>query len=116
MNELTNVFKVLSDETRLRIIMMVFQKKLCVCELCEVLKVSQSKISRNLSKLRDMNFVAFERREKFIFYSLKMDNRVLVSVVKDILDDIDEYPDLLEDQKKIIDIERVLKKCNFKHD
>ncbi len=115
MNKLTNIFKVLSDETRMRIIILLYQKELCVCELVEILKVPQSKISRNLSKLRDIDFVIFNRREKFIFYSLKKDNKVLINVIRNILEDIEEYEDVLEDQKKLVGIDNVLIKCDYKN-
>ncbi|BEP29709.1 ArsR/SmtB family transcription factor [Helicovermis profundi] len=113
MINLTNIFKVLSDETRMRIIVILMQKELCVCELCEILELPQSKVSRNLSKLRDMNLVTFERREKFIFYSLKLDNKILITIIKDILNDIEEHEILLEDQKKLIDIDKILVQCKY---
>jgi len=63
MNQLINIFKILSDETRLRIIMLLAQEDLCVCEMTGVLDVSQPKVSKCLSKLRDMNLVIDDRRE-----------------------------------------------------
>ena len=111
MNQLTNIFKLLSDETRLRIIVLLYQQDLCVCELGGILEVSQPKISKNLSKLRDMNLVLDERREKFVFYSLKTENAVLVNTLKYIIEQFESYPQLVIDQSRLADKEKYLKQC-----
>lgn len=111
MNQLTNIFKILSDETRIRIIILLYQEELCVCELSGILDVSQPKISKNLSKLRDMNLVADERKEKFVFYSLKKENRVLMDTLKNIMVDMESYPQLVMDQKRLEDKETYLTQC-----
>ena len=82
MNQLTNIFKILSDETRLRIIILLYQEELCVCELSGILDVPQPKISKNLAKFRDMNLVVDERKDKFVFYSLKDENKVRINTLK----------------------------------
>ena len=81
MNQLTNIFKILSDETRLRILLLLYNEELCVCELSGILNVPQPKISKNLSKLRDMNLVTDIRKEKFVFYSLKTENKILLKLI-----------------------------------
>ena len=111
MNQLVNVFKLLSDGTRLRIILLLAQKELCVCQLSGILDASQPKISKNLSKLRDLNLVFDERREKFIFYRLKTNNQVLIDTVKNILASLEIYPQLVLDQKKLTDTEKYLSQC-----
>ena len=111
MNQLTNIFKLLSDETRLRIIILLFQQDLCVCELGGILAVPQPKISKNLSKLRDMHLVLDERREKFVFYSLKTENAVLVNTLKYIIADLKSYPQLVIDQSRLADKEKYLNQC-----
>lgn len=111
MNELTNIYKMLSDETRLRIIVILAQKELCVCELSDILEVSQPTISKNLSKLRDLNFVTTERKEKFIFYNLKTDNPLLKRTVQDILENINEFPQLILDKNKYVDRKFLFDNC-----
>lgn len=111
MNQLTSIFKILSDETRIRIIILLYQEELCVCELSGILDVSQPKISKNLAKLRDMNLVSDERKEKFVFYSLKKENRVLMSTLKNIMDDLESYPQLGMDQRRLEDKEKYLTQC-----
>lgn len=111
MNQLVDVFKILSDETRLRIIILLAQQDLCVCELVGILDVSQPKISKNLSKLRDVNLVIDERKEKFVFYKLRTENIVLISIVKNILENLDEYPQLILDKNRLVDKEKYLNQC-----
>jgi ArsR family transcriptional regulator len=112
MNRLVNVFKILSDETRLRIIILLSQQELCVCELSGILDVSQPKVSKNLSKLRDMNLVIDERKEKFVFYKLKTENVVLTSTVENIIENLDEYKQLIIDKSRLGDKEKYLNQCN----
>ena len=111
MNQLINVFKILSDETRLRIVVLLAQQELCVCQLCGILDVSQPKVSKNLSKLRDMNLVVDERKEKFVFYKLKTNNIVLINTVENILKGMDEYPQLILDKNRLKDKEKYLNQC-----
>ena len=111
MYQLTNIFKILSDETRLRIIILLAQQDLCVCELSGILDVSQPKVSKNLSKLRDMNIGIDERKERFVFYKLKTDNVVLTSTVKNIIGNMDEYQQLIIDKSRLGDKEKYLNQC-----
>lgn len=111
MNQLTNIFKLLSDETRLRMLVLIYHEELCVCELSGVLEISQPRISQNLSKFRDMNLVIDERKDKYVYYSLKNDNEVLLSILKDIISDIDSYPKLISDRNGLKDKEKFLNQC-----
>jgi ArsR family transcriptional regulator len=71
---LTEFFKALGDPTRQRIInLLLHTKSLHVNEFCEILTEPQSKISRNLSILRNAGWVIFNRRDKRIFYRIDPD-------------------------------------------
>jgi ArsR family transcriptional regulator len=97
MYKLTDLFKVLSDETRLRILVLLYNKELCVCQLQGILEEdSQPKISKHLAKLRDMGFVKDERKEKFIYYYLS-DNYMIEYVLKNIIEDSNEYEVIKDD-------------------
>ena len=113
MTDLTNIFKVLSDETRLRMLMLLHKEALCVCELCGILELSQPKISKNLGKLRDMNIVADERKEKFVFYTLKGDNPMLMAILDELDATIDMHPKLLEDRARLSEKEKYLNQCTI---
>lgn len=67
-------FKCLSDETRLRIMMLVFQEQsLCVCELTAALAESQPKISRHLAQLRGCGLLQDSRQGQWIYYRIADD-------------------------------------------
>ncbi|WP_422484994.1 ArsR/SmtB family transcription factor [Gudongella sp. DL1XJH-153] len=112
MDQLTNIFKVLSDQTRLRAVVLLYKEELCVCELEGVLELSQPKISKSLSKLRDLNLVEDERKEKFVFYTLKKDNQILNRIIQGILENLEEYPQIQEDIDRLGEKEKYLNKCN----
>lgn len=114
MNNLINIYKLLSDETRLRVILLLHQEELCVCEICGVLDVSQPKVSKCLSKLRDLNLVDDVRRDKFVFYSLKNDHKILNSSLSSIMETIDDYPNLSDDQQRLKTKESYLETCSIK--
>ena len=64
-------FQLLSDETRLRSLLLMCQEgELCVCEFTHTLDVSQPKISRHLASLRDAGVVLDRRQGQWIYYQL----------------------------------------------
>lgn len=100
MDKLTNLFKVLSDETRMRILIIIYHRELCVCQMQGILEESQPKISKHLAKLRDMGFVKDERQEQFICYYLS-DNIMLKDILKSIIEKCDEYEKLNKDLERL---------------
>ncbi len=70
MNETTQVFRALADETRLRIIALLMDGELCVCDLVAVLELPQSTVSRHLACLRHAGMVSDRRRGQWMFYRL----------------------------------------------
>lgn len=100
MERLMEFFKILSDETRLRTMMLLNSSKLCVCEICEILDISQPKISRHLAKLRDMGFVVDERQGQWIFYELNLGDD-MKNILDDISNNIDKYPVIKNDIDKL---------------
>ena len=67
---LTDIFKALSEPSRVRIMKMLQVRPLCVCEITEVLGLSGSTVSEHLSILKDNNLVKNEKKGKIIFYKL----------------------------------------------
>jgi len=53
MKKIANIFKALSDDTRLRVVKLLQERELCVCELMQVLDMSQPRISRHMSVLKN---------------------------------------------------------------
>ena len=66
------LFKALADQTRLRLIHLLGNEEVCVCDCVEVLKANQPKISRHLAYLRRAGLVAVRRDGKWSHYRLKV--------------------------------------------
>lgn len=71
MHEIVDVFKALSDPTRLRIAALLTRGELCVCDLLEILKLPQSTISRHMARLKSAGIVNDRRQGKWVHYSLQ---------------------------------------------
>ena len=69
--ELADFFKVVGDTTRIKILHALLVAELCVCDLSNMLNVSQSAVSHQLKTLRQADLVAFRKQGKVVFYSLK---------------------------------------------
>lgn len=74
MQKLLNTLKSLSDETRLRIINLLYEKELCVCDLMETLQVTQTKVSRHLSYLKNAGLVSDRKHAQWVYYSIVHDD------------------------------------------
>ncbi len=73
-------FKCLSDETRLRCMMLVHgQGELCVCELTYALDLSQPKISRHLAQLRRCGLLLDKRHGQWVYYLINPDLPIWVA-------------------------------------
>lgn len=111
MNKLTNFFKMLSDETRLRIIVLLAQQRLCVCEICGVLDLPQPKVSKHLAKLRDKGFVKDERKEHYIFYTLNIEDKEVFDLIKKIVASKEKYYQLKVDSERLKHKYKFLNQC-----
>lgn len=69
--EMADVFKLFSDSTRLRIICSILNNELCVCDLCELLNLTQSNVSHQLQLLRTAKLVKYRKEGKQVYYSLQ---------------------------------------------
>lgn len=67
---LTEIFKLLGDPTRLKILLALKEEELCVCDLAILLGVSRSAVSHQLRLLKAMRLVKFRREGKIAYYSL----------------------------------------------
>ncbi len=65
-----SMFKALSDRTRLRIVNLLLEGELCVCEVMQILGATQSKSSRHLTYLKNAGLVKHKRKRLWIYYSL----------------------------------------------
>ena len=68
--DLTELFRVFGDSTRMRILYALFEAEMCVCDIAELLGMSQSAISHQLRALKNVRLVRARREGKTVFYSL----------------------------------------------
>ncbi|MEN8908069.1 MAG: metalloregulator ArsR/SmtB family transcription factor [Clostridiales bacterium] len=67
---MSELYKVFSDKTRLKIISILLNQEMCVCDISFVLKMNQSAISHQLKVLKQMRLVKYRRKGKVVYYSL----------------------------------------------
>nr|WP_242656318.1 metalloregulator ArsR/SmtB family transcription factor [Desulfofundulus thermosubterraneus] len=73
---LSELFKVLGDETRTKILYLLSYRELCVCDLAEILEMSLPAVSHHLRLLKAMRLVKYRREGKMVYYSLDDDHIV----------------------------------------
>ena len=100
MYKLTNYFKLLSDETRLRIMVLLFHNEFCVCQITGITGISQPNVSKHLARLRDMGLVKDERKEQYTFYSLNIEEKLFEDILERIVSNVKDYPILKSDIEK----------------
>lgn len=97
------LFSLLSDETRLRCIVLLQKEgKLCVCEISQILGSTQPKTSRHLALMRNSGLVLDERRGQWVYYSL---NTTLPQWAKQIIESTSE--NLQKEEPYSSDIDRI---------
>ncbi len=70
MDDLLNLFSILSDKTRLRILLLLLNNELCVCEIFAALDMSQPRVSRQLAILKQSKIIKDRREGKWIYYRI----------------------------------------------
>ena len=76
--ELADLFKVLGDPTRIRIVQQLLNKEMCVMDIAEAMGMGQSAISHQLRVLRQARLVAFRKEGKTVYYSLNDEHVVML--------------------------------------
>lgn len=85
---LADLFKVFGDSTRIKILFVLFESELCVCDLSEKLNMTQSAVSHQLKVLKQNKLVKSRRDGKSIIYSLADEH--VVSIISQGLEHIEE--------------------------
>ena len=68
--DLAELFKVFGDSTRIKILYVLFESEMCVCDIAQLLNMNQSAISHQLRVLKQSKLVKYRRDGKSVFYSL----------------------------------------------
>ena len=74
LDPLCDIFKVLSDPTRMRIILTLVDSEMCVCDIAGAVECSQSNVSHQLRLIRQSGIVKFRKDGKSVYYSLDDDH------------------------------------------
>jgi ArsR family transcriptional regulator len=104
LNQLTCLFKALGDATRLRLVNLLHAQSLCVCDLQEVLGLSQSLVSRQLAILRAANLVRTQRQGTRVRYSLSRAPFLNYPLRKFLSEMVPFFPELQADVQKLAEL------------
>lgn len=87
------IIKALADETRLRIVSLLYESELCVCDIEDIIGASQTKISRHLAYLKNSGFVQDRRSAQWSFYAMtrSADLKFIDELVYGVLRKMDIY-------------------------
>lgn len=113
MRELVKAFKALSDETRLRILNLLVERECCVCEVMQVLDISEPRASRNLSALYDAGFLKLRREGLWALYSIDREGlqEHYTSLVEAVKKALEGNETALLDRQRLQRTERVGPNC-----
>jgi ArsR family transcriptional regulator, lead/cadmium/zinc/bismuth-responsive transcriptional repressor len=78
---LSEIFKVLGDETRTKILYLLAHRRLCVCDLAVVLEMSLPAVSHHLRLLKALRLVKYSREGKMVYYSL--DDEHILNMIRE---------------------------------
>lgn len=102
-NKMATLLKLLGDQTRLTMVLLLKESDCCVCEFVELFNMSQPSISQHVRKLKDAGIVTEARKGQWIFYSLNKESqyyKVILSIVEH----------LPTQEEKILKLEKLGKK------
>jgi ArsR family transcriptional regulator, arsenate/arsenite/antimonite-responsive transcriptional repressor len=116
MREKIEIFKVLSEPNRVRILMMLLQKPMCVCEITSVLNISTATVSNHLSFLRKSGFIEDEKEGKWINYKIAEDiqDPIIQNVIGSLPDWFADENEIRKDHEKVKNADRHKIICNNK--
>ncbi|MEA5533501.1 metalloregulator ArsR/SmtB family transcription factor [Crocosphaera sp. XPORK-15E] len=85
-------FRALSDPIRLQVLELLQTQELCVCELCEKLDISQSKLSFHLKTLKDAELLRSRQEGRWIYYRLNLSQFI---VLEEYLSEYRQFSEIL---------------------
>ena len=106
MRELVRISKAISDETRIRMLKLLLEKDICVCEMQEIFPLSHSQVSRNLKALMDAGFLKRWHEGKCVVYVADRDNsnRYYRVILDAMVDSFNDDPVVCQDREKLKDV------------
>src|SRR5690554_6542279 len=89
-------FKLLSDKSRLTILALLREQDLCVCDIVDMMEMSQPSISQHLRKLKSAGLANEKRRGQWIYYSLNVQDK---PYIQDVLDYVPSFKEKMSQYK-----------------
>ena len=111
MDRLVQYFRALSEEVRLRIIMLLTHGELCVCDIMEILDEPQSKVSRHLSYLKNSGLITARRVGVWMHYALSEErDETLDAQISFMRERLSQLPGFTDDMAKM-EVLKERKRC-----
>ena len=111
MEQLTQMYKALSENMRLRVVMLLTHGEICVCDLMAIFGESQSKVSRHLAYLKHSGLVRSRRAGTWMHYSLKEPlDGTIDAQLNFMKQQLSQLPVFLQDEERMQDVKK-LKLC-----
>jgi ArsR family transcriptional regulator, arsenate/arsenite/antimonite-responsive transcriptional repressor len=106
MEKIIQKFKAMGDENRFRILMLLLERPLCVCELLEVLDIKGGTLSAHLKILKNAGLISHKKEGRWIIYSIS--TQANINFLKDLKSEINNNMIIQRDREKIGSISRGL--------
>ena len=112
LKKIVKIIKALSDESRIRIVNLLNAKSgVCVCEINEIINLSQPTISSHLKKLEEAGIITYKRDGLWVNYYLSKLDTEIMELINLIIKIIEKDPDAKKDILKINNADRMLICC-----
>jgi ArsR family transcriptional regulator len=103
MEQTVNLFKALADETRLRILALLYAEgELCVCDIIAALLLPQSTVSRHLAYLKKAATVIDRREGLWIYYSINRSHQLMTELEPVLRKSLHEFPVSASDRQRLL--------------
>ena len=108
MRQTSNLYKALSDQSRLRILMMLQERSLCVCEIVEILGLANSTVSKHLSILRNTDLIMDEKDGRWVNYRLSTsrESDLISGVIKQLNEQLQDDKIIQQDRQALTEVDR----------
>jgi len=106
MKELLTILKLLGDESRLRIFLMLKERPLCVCEIDKVLDIALSTLSQHLKMMKSAGIITDRKEGRWVFYSVNRASDLATRVMDFIDRELGTHRQVIRDRKRTSDLSR----------
>ena len=104
MKQVVNIMKALGEENRFRIVMMLRERPLCVCEVCSALDISLSTVSTHLKQLTQAGILRSRKEGRWVVYSLA-DTPYVLKLVEQARNDVKDQKQLVRDVARVREVD-----------